>query len=271
MSDRLCWERGSPEPLFLQFAAFHERLWRAALPAPRRPIMSTAPRRQPAPKPDRIDPITTSVIQGALENIAIEMGYKLMRMSYSSIIREIGGFRRGSGRRRGPRPRRIGAVDAAAVRADPGLHPRHPEDAEGARRGDPPRRRHHAQRRLFRRQPRPRRRLRRAGVRRRPPDRLCGNNGPSSRHRRAVARVLRHRRGDRRLCRRPAVQGDQGLRPRREERRRLADCARQHPRLRPRGRRHGCPGRRPPGSAPIAWSSWSSATASRPSTWPARR
>ena len=43
---------------------------------------------QPAPKPDRIDPITTSVIQGALENIAIEMGYKLMRMSYSSIIRE---------------------------------------------------------------------------------------------------------------------------------------------------------------------------------------
>ena len=28
-----------------------------------------------------------SVIQGALENIAIEMGYKLMRMSCSSIIR----------------------------------------------------------------------------------------------------------------------------------------------------------------------------------------
>ena len=36
----------------------------------------------------QIDPITASVIQGALENIAIEMGYKLMRMSYSSIIRE---------------------------------------------------------------------------------------------------------------------------------------------------------------------------------------
>ena len=50
--------------------------------------MSTAPLRQPAAKPDRIDPITTSVIQGALENIAVEMGYKLMRMSYSSIIRE---------------------------------------------------------------------------------------------------------------------------------------------------------------------------------------
>ncbi|MEM8597916.1 MAG: hydantoinase B/oxoprolinase family protein, partial [Pseudomonadota bacterium] len=27
-------------------------------------------------------------MQGALQNIAIEMGYKLMRMSYSSIIRE---------------------------------------------------------------------------------------------------------------------------------------------------------------------------------------
>jgi len=35
-----------------------------------------------------IDPITASVLQGALENIAVEMGYKLMRMSYSSIIRE---------------------------------------------------------------------------------------------------------------------------------------------------------------------------------------
>ncbi|MGB1035687.1 MAG: hydantoinase B/oxoprolinase family protein [Candidatus Puniceispirillales bacterium] len=35
-----------------------------------------------------IDPVTANVIQGALQNIAIEMGYKLMRMSYSSIIRE---------------------------------------------------------------------------------------------------------------------------------------------------------------------------------------
>ena len=50
--------------------------------------MSTSAAHQPIPKPDRIDPITTSVIQGALENIAVEMGYKLMRMSYSSIIRE---------------------------------------------------------------------------------------------------------------------------------------------------------------------------------------
>lgn len=36
----------------------------------------------------RIDPVTAAVIQGALENIAVEMGHKLMRMSYSSIIRE---------------------------------------------------------------------------------------------------------------------------------------------------------------------------------------
>ncbi|MBM3524828.1 MAG: hydantoinase B/oxoprolinase family protein, partial [Alphaproteobacteria bacterium] len=37
---------------------------------------------------NRVDPITVSVIQGALETIAVEMGHKLMRMSYSSIIRE---------------------------------------------------------------------------------------------------------------------------------------------------------------------------------------
>ncbi|CAB3394988.1 hydantoinase B/oxoprolinase family protein [Kyrpidia spormannii] len=35
-----------------------------------------------------IDPITAQVIRGALENIAVEMGHKLARMSYSSIIRE---------------------------------------------------------------------------------------------------------------------------------------------------------------------------------------
>ncbi len=35
-----------------------------------------------------VDPVTVAVIQGAMENIAVEMGYRLMRMSYSSIIRE---------------------------------------------------------------------------------------------------------------------------------------------------------------------------------------
>jgi N-methylhydantoinase B len=36
----------------------------------------------------RVNPVTAAVIHGALENIAIEMGHKLMRMAYSSIIRE---------------------------------------------------------------------------------------------------------------------------------------------------------------------------------------
>jgi N-methylhydantoinase B len=36
----------------------------------------------------RVDPVTASVIAGALESIAVEMGHKLARMSYSSIIRE---------------------------------------------------------------------------------------------------------------------------------------------------------------------------------------
>jgi N-methylhydantoinase B len=48
----------------------------------RQPVIDTTAHQQ------RVDPITASIIQGALENIAIEMGYKLMRMSYSSIIRE---------------------------------------------------------------------------------------------------------------------------------------------------------------------------------------
>ncbi|UGS34527.1 hydantoinase B/oxoprolinase family protein [Capillimicrobium parvum] len=36
----------------------------------------------------RVDPVTAAVIAGALESIATEMGHKLARMSYSSIIRE---------------------------------------------------------------------------------------------------------------------------------------------------------------------------------------
>jgi N-methylhydantoinase B len=40
------------------------------------------------PELPKIDPITAQVIGGALENVALEMGHKLARMSYSSIIRE---------------------------------------------------------------------------------------------------------------------------------------------------------------------------------------
>jgi N-methylhydantoinase B len=36
----------------------------------------------------RVDPITAAVIAGGLESIAVEMGHKLARMSFSSIIRE---------------------------------------------------------------------------------------------------------------------------------------------------------------------------------------
>ena len=35
-----------------------------------------------------VDPVTAAVIRGELENIAVEMGYKVERMAYSSIIRE---------------------------------------------------------------------------------------------------------------------------------------------------------------------------------------
>jgi len=36
----------------------------------------------------KVDHVTASVIQGALENIAVEMGYNFLLMSYSSIFRE---------------------------------------------------------------------------------------------------------------------------------------------------------------------------------------
>lgn len=36
----------------------------------------------------RVDPVTAAVLAGALDSIAIEMGHKLARMAYSSIIRE---------------------------------------------------------------------------------------------------------------------------------------------------------------------------------------
>src|SRR4051812_36994018 len=36
----------------------------------------------------RVDPVTAAVIHGALDSIAVEMGHKLARMAYSSIIRE---------------------------------------------------------------------------------------------------------------------------------------------------------------------------------------
>ena len=68
--------------------------------------------------------MTASVIQGALENIATEMGYKLMRMSYSSIIRESEDFGAGLVDANGQGSGGVGPVDAAPVRSDPRVRAR---------------------------------------------------------------------------------------------------------------------------------------------------
>src|SRR6202050_411586 len=44
------------------------------------------------PPDTRIDLVTAAVIGGRLRSVAVEMGYRLARMSYSSIIREAEGF-----------------------------------------------------------------------------------------------------------------------------------------------------------------------------------
>ncbi len=112
--------------------------------------------RQPA---TRVDPITGAVIQGALENIAIEMGHKLMRMSYSSIIRESEDFGAALTDAEGRQLCECKMSHAAAIGADPRLHARRQAALRRARRRVPARRRHHAQRPLRRRLARPRRRL----------------------------------------------------------------------------------------------------------------
>jgi N-methylhydantoinase B len=52
------------------------------------PIVDVIEHERGEPSAGRIDPITARVIAGALDNIALEVGHKLTRMSYSSIIRE---------------------------------------------------------------------------------------------------------------------------------------------------------------------------------------
>src|SRR5438132_11937114 len=56
-----------------------------AIAAPAVDVIEYEPGKPPA---KAIDPVTARVIAGALESIAVEMGHKLTRMSYSSIIRE---------------------------------------------------------------------------------------------------------------------------------------------------------------------------------------
>ena len=65
----------------------------------------------------RVDPITAAVIAGALESIAVEMGHKLARMSYSSIIRESEDFGCVICDAQARQLARVVAVDAAPVRA----------------------------------------------------------------------------------------------------------------------------------------------------------
>lgn len=51
-------------------------------------VLSTREIERIEPLTTRVDPVTAQVIAGALQVIAVEMGHKLTRMSYSSIIRE---------------------------------------------------------------------------------------------------------------------------------------------------------------------------------------
>ena len=172
----------------------------------------------------RVDPVTAAVIHGALENIAIEMGYKLMRMTYSSIIRESEDFGAALTMRKGGSCANA-RVDPAAVGPDPRLHPRHPPALKSRGQTAAARRRHHAQRPLLRRV---------ATVRTSPSacrssttdelDRLFGHDGAPPRHRRAHAGQLRHRRCVGRLRRGPAVQGDQGRHDRACATRRSGRC-----------------------------------------------
>ena len=97
-----------------------------------------------APEGHGIDPITASVILGALENIAVEMGYKLMRMSYSSIIRESEDFGTALVNARGRTVMRIKAEHAPPVRPYSRLCAGDVRRARPAGRVHPARRRHHA-------------------------------------------------------------------------------------------------------------------------------
>ena len=150
----------------------------------------------------RVDPITAAVIAGALDSIAVEMGHKLARMSFSSIIRESEDFgcvicdsharqlcesAQSTPLQSGPIPGYIAGINRRF--AELGLEWK-PGDVV-----DP-------QPRLLRRLAPARRRLLRADLLRRRAGRLLGDDRPPPRSRRAHARHLRDRRRHRRLRRR---------------------------------------------------------------------
>ena len=191
----------------------------------------------------RVDPVTAAVIAGALDSIAVEMGHKLARMAYSSIIRESEDFgcvlcdadgrqlcesSQSTPLQSGPIPGYIAGINRRF--AELGL------EWKPGRRRDP-------QPLLLRRLPSARRRVRRAGLLRERARRLLGDDCAPSRSRRADARKLRHRRRHRRLCRGPPVQRDQDRGGGPEERLHLADPSRQLPGAAARRRRHGGAGR----------------------------
>ena len=190
--------------------------------------MTPGPSNAPIPADQKIDPITASVIQGALENIAIEMGYKLMRMSYSSIIRESEDFgaalidmqnrqlaeaKQSTPLQSGPIPGYIRGLRRRlpnAANIEPGDVFMHNDPYSGATHGPdvafvvPAFHRGRA-------------------------DRLCGHDRSPPRHRRAHARQRRHRRCHRLLRRRPAFPSHQGLRSRQAKPASMAHAARQYP------------------------------------------
>ncbi len=199
-----------------------------------------------APATTRVDPITASVIAGALESIAVEMGHKLARMSYSSIIRESEDFGCVICDGAGAAARRVVAVHAAPVRADSRLHPRHQPPLRRDRRGVEAGRRRHPQPRLLRRVARARRRLRRPHLPRRRARRLLGDGRAPPRSGRTDTGLVRNRRRDRRVRRGAPVQRDQDRGGGSAQRVDLALHPRQRACRAARRRRHGGAGRRLP-------------------------
>ena len=150
------------------------RCWspRAGAVVPSPPATSYSPDEH-RPHPRR--PVLASVIAGALDSIATEMGHKLARMSYSSIIRESEDF---------------GCVicdadarqlcesreSTPAVGPHPRLHPRDQPPLRRDRRGVAARRRRDPQPQLLRRLPRAGRGLRDPDLPRRRPDRVLDDH-----------------------------------------------------------------------------------------------
>ncbi len=98
-----------------------------------------------------VDPITTAVIGGALTSIAVDMGYRLTRMSYSSIIRESEDF--GCAICDHERRQLCESTQSTPLQSGPlpGYLRRHRPALRGGRRRMAPRRRRHPQPPVLRR------------------------------------------------------------------------------------------------------------------------